>query len=77
MNFSVSDPELSLLRFSVRDQTGLLSSELVGQYSLAFGSMKRGEGGERAQEGPEDTGLRCHSVTRVVFLYAGIFSEMQ
>ncbi|CAL8375742.1 unnamed protein product [Arctogadus glacialis] len=42
MNFSVSDPELSLLRFSVRDQTGLLSSELVGQYSLAFSSMKRG-----------------------------------
>ncbi|CAL8261250.1 unnamed protein product [Merluccius merluccius] len=42
MNFEVSDPELSLLRFSVRDRTGLLSSELVGQYSLPFSSMKRG-----------------------------------
>ena len=77
MNFSVSDPELSLLRFSVRDQTGLLSSELVGQYSLAFSSLKRGEGGQRTQEGAEDTGLRCHSVTRIVFLYAGTFSEIQ
>ncbi|CAL8359523.1 unnamed protein product [Lota lota] len=42
MNFSISDPDLCLLRFSVREQTGLLSSEFVGQYSLAFSSMKRG-----------------------------------
>uniref|UniRef100_A0A667ZYQ5 Phosphoinositide phospholipase C n=1 Tax=Myripristis murdjan TaxID=586833 RepID=A0A667ZYQ5_9TELE len=43
MNFSISVPELCLIRFSVRDQTGLLSSEFVGQYTLPFTSMKKGE----------------------------------
>ncbi|XP_071382007.1 1-phosphatidylinositol 4,5-bisphosphate phosphodiesterase zeta-1-like [Centroberyx affinis] len=42
MNFSISVPELCLIRFSVRDQTGLLSSEFVGQYTLPFTSMKKG-----------------------------------
>ncbi|XP_041651243.1 1-phosphatidylinositol 4,5-bisphosphate phosphodiesterase zeta-1-like [Cheilinus undulatus] len=42
MNFSVSVPELCLIRFCVRDQTGILSSDFVGQYSLPFTSLKRG-----------------------------------
>lgn len=43
MNFSISVPELCLIRFCVREQTGLLSSEFVGQYSLPFTSLKKGE----------------------------------
>uniref|UniRef100_A0A3Q3T1R9 Phosphoinositide phospholipase C n=1 Tax=Mastacembelus armatus TaxID=205130 RepID=A0A3Q3T1R9_9TELE len=43
MNFRISVPELCLIRFCVRDQTGLLSSEFVGQYTLPFTSMKKGE----------------------------------
>ncbi|XP_039987888.1 1-phosphatidylinositol 4,5-bisphosphate phosphodiesterase zeta-1-like isoform X1 [Xiphias gladius] len=42
MNFSISVPELCLIRFCVRDQTGLLSSEFVGQYTLPFTSLKKG-----------------------------------
>ncbi|XP_061576945.1 1-phosphatidylinositol 4,5-bisphosphate phosphodiesterase zeta-1-like [Cololabis saira] len=42
MNFSVYVPELCLVRFCVRDQTGLLSSEFVGQYTLPFTSLKKG-----------------------------------
>ncbi|KAK1887267.1 1-phosphatidylinositol 45-bisphosphate phosphodiesterase zeta-1 [Dissostichus eleginoides] len=42
MNFSISVPELCLLRFCVREQTGLLSSEFVGQYTLPFTSLKKG-----------------------------------
>ncbi|KAM7414826.1 hypothetical protein PAMA_019582 [Pampus argenteus] len=42
MNFNISVPELCLIRFCVRDQTGLLSSEFVGQYMLSFGSLKKG-----------------------------------
>ncbi|XP_056138285.1 1-phosphatidylinositol 4,5-bisphosphate phosphodiesterase zeta-1-like [Lampris incognitus] len=42
MNFTIRVPELCLIRFTVRDQTGLLSSEFVGQYTLPFSSMKRG-----------------------------------
>ncbi|XP_031138672.1 1-phosphatidylinositol 4,5-bisphosphate phosphodiesterase zeta-1-like isoform X2 [Sander lucioperca] len=42
MNFSISVPELCLIRFSVREQTGLLSSEFVGQYTLPFTSLKKG-----------------------------------
>ncbi|KAF6718756.1 1-phosphatidylinositol 4,5-bisphosphate phosphodiesterase zeta-1 [Oryzias melastigma] len=42
MNFSISVPELCLVRFCVRDQTGLLSSEFVGQYTLPFTSMRKG-----------------------------------
>ncbi|XP_032379687.1 1-phosphatidylinositol 4,5-bisphosphate phosphodiesterase zeta-1 isoform X2 [Etheostoma spectabile] len=42
MNFSISVPELCLVRFCVREQTGLLSSEFVGQYTLPFTSLKKG-----------------------------------
>uniref|UniRef100_A0A3Q1K126 Phosphoinositide phospholipase C n=1 Tax=Anabas testudineus TaxID=64144 RepID=A0A3Q1K126_ANATE len=42
MNFSISVPELCLIRFCVRDQTGLLSSEFVGQYTLPFNSVRKG-----------------------------------
>lgn len=43
MDFTISVPELCLVRFCVRDQTGLLSSEFVGQYTLPFTSLKKGE----------------------------------
>ncbi|XP_008277151.1 1-phosphatidylinositol 4,5-bisphosphate phosphodiesterase zeta-1 [Stegastes partitus] len=42
MNFSISVPELCLIRFCVKDQTGLLTSEFVGQYTLPFTSLKKG-----------------------------------
>ncbi|XP_062276752.1 1-phosphatidylinositol 4,5-bisphosphate phosphodiesterase zeta-1-like [Scomber scombrus] len=42
MNFNISVPELCLIRFCVRDQTGLLSSDFVGQYMLPFSSLKKG-----------------------------------
>lgn len=51
MNFIISVPELCLIRFCVRDQTGLLSSEFVGQYTLPFTSMMKGE--------PQGS-TRCH-----------------
>ncbi|KAI3371179.1 hypothetical protein L3Q82_023810, partial [Scortum barcoo] len=41
MNFSISVPELCLIQFCVRDQTGLLSSDFVGQYTLPFTSLKK------------------------------------
>uniref|UniRef100_A0A3Q3FA19 Phosphoinositide phospholipase C n=1 Tax=Labrus bergylta TaxID=56723 RepID=A0A3Q3FA19_9LABR len=43
MNFKVSVPELCLVRFCVRDQTGFLSSDFVGQYSVPFTGLKKGE----------------------------------
>uniref|UniRef100_A0A3P8RR27 Phosphoinositide phospholipase C n=1 Tax=Amphiprion percula TaxID=161767 RepID=A0A3P8RR27_AMPPE len=43
MNFSISVPELCLIRFCVKDQTGLLTSEFVGQYTVPFTSLKKGE----------------------------------
>uniref|UniRef100_A0A3Q2T1F1 Phosphoinositide phospholipase C n=1 Tax=Fundulus heteroclitus TaxID=8078 RepID=A0A3Q2T1F1_FUNHE len=43
MNFSISVPELCLVRFCVRDQTSLFRSEFVGQYTLPFTSLKKGE----------------------------------
>ncbi|XP_034444627.1 1-phosphatidylinositol 4,5-bisphosphate phosphodiesterase zeta-1-like [Hippoglossus hippoglossus] len=42
MNFNISVPELCLVRFCVRDQTGFLSSDFVGQYTLPFSSLKKG-----------------------------------
>ncbi|XP_062245216.1 1-phosphatidylinositol 4,5-bisphosphate phosphodiesterase zeta-1-like [Platichthys flesus] len=42
MNFHISVPELCLVRFCVRDQTGFLSSDFVGQYTLPFSSLKKG-----------------------------------
>ncbi|XP_037623722.1 1-phosphatidylinositol 4,5-bisphosphate phosphodiesterase zeta-1-like isoform X1 [Sebastes umbrosus] len=42
MNFSILIPELCLIRFCVRDQTGILSSDFVGQYTLPFTSLKKG-----------------------------------
>lgn len=42
MSFTVAIPELCLIRFCVRDQTGLFSSEFVGQYILPFHSLKKG-----------------------------------
>ncbi|MEQ2274059.1 hypothetical protein XENORESO_013242, partial [Xenotaenia resolanae] len=42
MNFSISVPELCLVRFCVRDQTTLFRSEFVGQYTLPFTSLKKG-----------------------------------
>lgn len=54
MNFTISVPELCLIHFCVRDQTGLLSSDFVGQYTLPFTSLKKGEPqrqNEREREG--------------------------
>uniref|UniRef100_A0A3Q0SVB9 Phosphoinositide phospholipase C n=1 Tax=Amphilophus citrinellus TaxID=61819 RepID=A0A3Q0SVB9_AMPCI len=42
MAFKIRLPELCLIRFCVRDQTGFLSSEFVGQYTLPFNSLKKG-----------------------------------
>ncbi|KAM9855093.1 1-phosphatidylinositol 4,5-bisphosphate phosphodiesterase zeta-1-like [Aulostomus maculatus] len=42
MNFNISVPELCLIRFCVRDQTGPLTSDFVGQYTLPFNSLKKG-----------------------------------
>ncbi|XP_040894474.1 1-phosphatidylinositol 4,5-bisphosphate phosphodiesterase zeta-1-like [Toxotes jaculatrix] len=42
MNFTISVPELCLIRFCVRDQTSPLISEFVGQYTLPFTSLKKG-----------------------------------
>lgn len=54
MNFNINVPELCLIRFCVRDQTGLLSSEFVAQYTLPFSSMKKGE--PRSRKEPERRG---------------------
>uniref|UniRef100_A0A3Q0SQH1 Phosphoinositide phospholipase C n=1 Tax=Amphilophus citrinellus TaxID=61819 RepID=A0A3Q0SQH1_AMPCI len=43
MAFKIRLPELCLIRFCVRDQTGFLSSEFVGQYTLPFNSLKKGD----------------------------------
>lgn len=59
MSFTIRLPELCLVRFCVRDQTGILSSEFVGQYTLPFKSLKKGEpasagrwrGGGQSDEG--------------------------
>lgn len=50
MNFRLRAPELCLIRFCVRDQTGLLSSDFVAQYTLPFTSLKKGEP-HRQEEG--------------------------
>ncbi|XP_069384789.1 1-phosphatidylinositol 4,5-bisphosphate phosphodiesterase zeta-1-like isoform X1 [Paralichthys olivaceus] len=42
MIFNISVPELCLVRFCVRDHTGFLSSDFVGQYTLPFSSLKKG-----------------------------------
>uniref|UniRef100_A0A8C4NR00 Phosphoinositide phospholipase C n=1 Tax=Dicentrarchus labrax TaxID=13489 RepID=A0A8C4NR00_DICLA len=55
MIFSISVPELCLIRFCVRDQTGLLSSEFVGQYTLPFTSIKKGE--PQRQKEKEEVGV--------------------
>uniref|UniRef100_A0A3B5ML35 Phosphoinositide phospholipase C n=1 Tax=Xiphophorus couchianus TaxID=32473 RepID=A0A3B5ML35_9TELE len=41
MNFSITVPELCLVRFCVRDQMTLFKSEFVGQYTLPFTSLKK------------------------------------
>ncbi|TMS05554.1 hypothetical protein E3U43_004804 [Larimichthys crocea] len=41
MNFNISVPELCLIRFCVRDQLGLLSSDFICQYTLPFTSLKK------------------------------------
>lgn len=51
MNLKISTPELCLIRFCVRDQTGFLSSEFVGQYTLPFSSLLKGEPHSSAQGG--------------------------
>ncbi len=75
INFSISVPELCLIRFCVRDQTGLLSSDFVGQYTMPFTSLKKGEpqrqkerkgvGGWESDE--ELNYIRWHCVTIIVF----------
>ncbi|XP_058502174.1 1-phosphatidylinositol 4,5-bisphosphate phosphodiesterase zeta-1-like [Solea solea] len=42
MDFSLSVPQLCLIRFCVRHQTGPLTNEFVGQYTLPFTSLKKG-----------------------------------
>ncbi|XP_054887022.1 1-phosphatidylinositol 4,5-bisphosphate phosphodiesterase zeta-1-like isoform X2 [Poeciliopsis prolifica] len=42
MNFSITVPELCLIRFCVRDQMTLFKSEFVGQYTMPFTSLKKG-----------------------------------
>uniref|UniRef100_A0A671X474 Phosphoinositide phospholipase C n=1 Tax=Sparus aurata TaxID=8175 RepID=A0A671X474_SPAAU len=62
MNFTIGVPELCLIRFCARDQTGLLSSEFVGQYTLPFTSLKRGElHRQREREGVVGVGSRMKS----------------
>lgn len=51
MSFNISVPELCLIRFCVRDQTGFLSSDFVGQYTLPFSSLQRGEARRRRGRG--------------------------
>lgn len=75
MNFRLSVPELCLIRFCVRDQTGLLSSDFVGQYTLPFTSLKKGEPhGRKEGEGVGDwesdeelNYIRWHCVAIFVF----------
>uniref|UniRef100_A0A672ID13 Phosphoinositide phospholipase C n=1 Tax=Salarias fasciatus TaxID=181472 RepID=A0A672ID13_SALFA len=43
MDFSIRTPELCMLRFCVRNQTALLTSDFVAQYTLPFSSLKKGE----------------------------------
>uniref|UniRef100_A0A3Q4G7L6 Phosphoinositide phospholipase C n=1 Tax=Neolamprologus brichardi TaxID=32507 RepID=A0A3Q4G7L6_NEOBR len=60
MSFTIRLPELCLVRFCVRDQTGILSSEFVGQYTLPFKSLKKGEpasAGRWRGVGQSDEGL--------------------
>lgn len=56
MNISIAEPELCLIRFCVRDQTGLFSSDFVGQYTLPFTSLKKGEPHEQ-REGQSKRGV--------------------
>uniref|UniRef100_A0A672ZLM1 Phosphoinositide phospholipase C n=1 Tax=Sphaeramia orbicularis TaxID=375764 RepID=A0A672ZLM1_9TELE len=58
MNFSINIPELCLVQFCVRDQTGRFSSESVCQYTLPFMSLKKGEP-QRQKEVP--AGLKRYS----------------
>lgn len=69
MSFSLSVPELCLIRFCVRDQTGFLSSDFVGQYTLPFTSLQRGEtqrGRGRGQGGSGGQGFSCILLTLTV-----------
>lgn len=67
MNFKISTPELCLIRFCVRDQTGLLSSEFVGQYALPFTSLMKGEprSYKRVRGGKEGDG-KSHRVINYI-----------
>lgn len=68
MNFSISVPELCLIRFCVREQTGLLSSDFVGQYTLPFTSLKKGERRWGGWESDKELNyIRWHCVTIIVF----------
>lgn len=76
MNFNISVPELCLIRFCVREQTGLFTSDFVGQYTLPFTSLKRGEpqrlkvgggGGEVGSGTKRLNYIRWHCGTIVVF----------
>uniref|UniRef100_A0A3P8XM60 Phosphoinositide phospholipase C n=1 Tax=Esox lucius TaxID=8010 RepID=A0A3P8XM60_ESOLU len=49
MNFTISVPDLCLIRFSARYQTGL-TSEFIGQYTLPLISMKKGKGRAEVKE---------------------------
>uniref|UniRef100_A0A3P8W2C1 Phosphoinositide phospholipase C n=1 Tax=Cynoglossus semilaevis TaxID=244447 RepID=A0A3P8W2C1_CYNSE len=50
MDFTISAPELCLVRFCVKHQTGPLTSEFVGQYTLPFTSMKKGQSKRKHRE---------------------------
>uniref|UniRef100_G3P6J4 Phosphoinositide phospholipase C n=1 Tax=Gasterosteus aculeatus aculeatus TaxID=481459 RepID=G3P6J4_GASAC len=69
MNFNISVPELCLIRFCVREQTGLFTSDFVGQYTLPFTSLKRGEpqrlkvGGGGRGGWERDKKAKLHQVT--------------
>lgn len=82
MNFRLSVPELCLIRFYVRDQTGLLSSDFVGQYTLPFTSLKKGEPhGRKEGEGAGGLGVRwgakLHQVTLCGHLCVSLPSHPQ
>lgn len=79
MSFTVAIPELCLIRFCVRDQTGLFSSEFVGQYILPFHSLKKGEPprqGRGIKVTPSLSYIEWHCVSFIVLPYMWCVSSL-
>lgn len=88
MNFNISVPELCLIRFCVRDQLGLLSSDFICQYTLPFTSLKKGEPHKRKErqggvgdgfwESDEELNYsRWHCVIIIVFPFSPSVSSTE